>query len=67
MAERKNDRTDRLYTLHGQKRNQGKPAIINGKRALAYFEGEKIVGYSTLDEINEEFYTRNLPRYTLSF
>lgn len=58
---------DRLYTLHGQKRAQGKLSIINGHRALAYYEGENIVGYTTLDEMNKEFYTRELPQYTLNF
>lgn len=58
---------DRLYTLHGKKRAQGKLSIINGHKALAYFEGTEIVGYTTLDEMNKEFYTRNLPQYTLNF
>ena len=66
-TDRKNIRSDRLYTLHGEKRNQGKPAVINGNRALAYFEGDRIVGYTTLEEINQEFYTRDLPQYTLDF
>jgi len=61
------NKNDRLYTLHGQKRNQGKPAIINGQKALAYFEGDVIVGYTTLDELTTEFYTRDLPRYNLAF
>lgn len=58
---------DRLYTLHGQKRAQGKLSIINGHKALAYFEGTQIVGYTTLDEMTKEFYTRNLPQYELNF
>lgn len=61
------DKSDRLYTLHGEKRNQGKPAIINGQKALAYFEGSEIVGYSTLEEITSVFYTKDLPRYELAF
>lgn len=58
---------DKLYTLHGKKCAQGKLSIINGHRALAYYEGENIVGYTTLDEMNKEFYTRVLPQYTLNF
>ena len=60
-------RTDRLYTAHGKKKAQGKLAEINGKKALATFEGDEIVGYTTLEELNKEFYTRDLPQYNLSF
>lgn len=44
-------------------------AIINGQRSLAYFNGDQIVGYSTQDEINQEFYKRDgeLPNYKLNF
>lgn len=59
--------TDKLYTLHGEKRAQGKLSIINGHKALAYFQGQNIVGYTTLDEMNKEFYTRDLPEYNLDF
>lgn len=68
MAENKKTQTDRLYTAHGQKMIQGKLSIINGKKALATFKGDRIVGYTTLDELNKEFYTRDdLPEYSLSF
>lgn len=67
MTDRDKKRTDKLYTTHGQKRNQGKPSKINGTNALAYFEGDKIVGYTTLEEINKAFYTRDLPEYKLDF
>ena len=67
MKEKKKKNSDRLYTAHGQKVPQGIPSIINGKKALASFKGDVIVGYTTLDEINEEFYTRNLPKYNLNF
>ena len=63
----KKRKEDKLYTTHGKKRNQGKLSIINGNKALAYFEGAEIVGYTTLEEINREFYTRNLPEYFLDF
>ena len=58
---------DRLYTAHGQKLIQGIPLIINGQKALATFKGDQIVGYTTLDELHAEFYTRKLPEYTLGF
>ncbi len=57
----------RLYTFHGAKMVQGIPSIINGEKALATFKGEKIVGYTTLEELNKEFYTRELPEFDLGF
>ena len=57
---KKNTKEDRLYTLHGKKK-------VNGQKALATFEGEKIIGYTTLDELNKEFYNRDLPKYDLKF
>lgn len=67
MEENKNKKMDRLYTAHGQKMAQGIPSIINGKKALATFKGDQIVGYTTLEELNQEFYTRDLPKYSLNF
>lgn len=67
MEEKKNKNADRLYTAHGLKMAQGKLAEINGKKALATFKGEEIVGYTTLEELNKEFYTRELPQYSLNF
>lgn len=64
---KKNNKSDRLYTAHGQKMVQGVLSIINGKKALATFKGENIVGYTTLEELNKEFYTRDLPQYNLNF
>lgn len=59
---------DRLYTLHGVKKAQGLKSIINGHLALAYFEGDKVVGYTTLEEMNKAFYTdKDLPEYTVNF
>ena len=67
MEEKKKKNTDRLYTAHGQKMVQGKLSVINGKKALATFKGDEIVGYTTLDELNKEFYTRDLPKFSLNF
>lgn len=67
MSHSKEDKQKRLYTRHGTKMAQGIPSIINGKKALASFKGEEIVGYTTLDELNGEFYTRELPEYKLNF
>lgn len=64
---KKNTKEDRLYTLHGKKKVQGILSEVNGQKALATFEGEKIIGYTTLDELNKEFYNRDLPKYDLKF
>lgn len=52
---------DRLYTRHGKKFPQGVPAIINGEKVLASYRGDEITGYTTLEELIQEFYTRDLP------
>ncbi len=67
MREKKKENSNRLYTAHGLKMVQGIPSIINGQKALATFKGEEIVGYTTLDELNQEFYRRKLPEYSLKF
>ena len=46
MEKKKEKNADRLYTAHGQKMVQGKLSVINGKKALATFKGEEIVGYT---------------------
>lgn len=58
---------NRLYTTHGVKKNQGILIMVNGKTALGYFEGEQIVGYTFIDEINKFSYTKELPEYELDF
>lgn len=63
-----NDPATKIYTRHGKKKVQGVVSIINGNNALAYYEGEQIVGYTTLEELNREFYTRkNVPSIELDF
>lgn len=62
-----NEKKDRLYTKHGKKGAQGILSIINGEKALALFQNDAIVGYTTLEELQHEFYTRQLPSYTLAF
>ncbi len=52
---------DRLYTKHGTKYAQGALVLINGERALANFKGNIVVGYTTLTELQQEFFTRDLP------
>ena len=59
--------SETMYTLHGKKRNQGRLIRIGGERALGYFEGGKMVGYTTLEEINRMSYTKELPEYKLDY
>lgn len=68
-SQNKQNKADRLYTSHGQKMAHGIPSVINGHKALAAFQGDKIVGYTTLDEINRAFYAKedNLPEYHLDY
>ena len=42
MDEKNNgvDKASRLYSTHGRKKFFGVPVIVNGRRALGYFEGE---------------------------
>ena len=57
----------RLYTSHGKKVVQGMLAVINGQKALAFFTGDQIIGYTTQEELNKEFYMReDLPQYNLN-
>ena len=63
----KDKKKDRMYTQHGIKKAQGILSEINGKKALATFVGDEIEGYSTLEEIQEQFYKRDLPKYDLNF
>lgn len=60
MEEKKRKRKGRVYTKHGQKRYLGKLVKVRGERAIGYFDGDQIVGYSTLEEIREMSYSQEL-------
>ena len=47
MDEKNNgvDKASRLYSTHGRKKFFGVPVIVNGRRALGYFEGDTIISY----------------------
>ncbi len=62
----RNDK-DKIYTKHGVKIPQGLLMEINGKKALANYKGDKVVGYTTLDELIDESYSRCLPTCKLDF
>lgn len=57
----------KLYTKHGAKRAQGQLISNKGRKALAFFEKGKIVGYSYIDEITQEAFTREVPELNLDF
>ena len=59
----------RMFTHHGVKKNQGKWAFVNNCLALTYTEGkpEKVVGYTTVEEMMTLAQSADLPRYELDF
>lgn len=69
MDEKNNgvDKASRLYSTHGRKKFFGAPVIVNGRRALEYFEGDTIISYIYWKEACDKVYGRNLPVYKLDF
>lgn len=61
------DKSSRLYSTHGRKKYLGIPVIINGRRALGYFEGDTIISYIYWEEACDKVYGRKLPVYELDF
>lgn len=61
----------KLYTTHchPSKRPKliGQPAIINGKRALAYMKDDKIESYIPWDEATEQVFKGDLPEMKVGF
>jgi hypothetical protein len=57
--------TTPMFTHHGAKRKQGYPIKIHGQNAIGYFEKEQLIGYTTLDEIHQMFYGRNIPEFEI--
>lgn len=43
------------------------PAIINGKRSLAYMRGEEVDSYIPWEEAQEQMFKDDLPQMTVSF
>ena len=56
-----------VYTKHGCKKYQGRLVKVRGARALGYFAGDKIIGYTTLEEIREMSYSQELEAYHPDF
>lgn len=67
MKEKKKGRKDRFYTKHGQRIYLGKLVKVNGERALGYFKDDKIIGYTTLEEIREMSYKQELDEFHPDF
>lgn len=67
MEGKKNGRIDRFYTKHGQRIYLGRLVKVNGERAIGYFKGDKIIGYTTLEEIREMSYKRELDDFHTDF
>lgn len=69
MAETKEN--SRMYTVHGRKKNQGQWAKVNNCPALTFTVNEngkdKVVGYTTIDEMMKMAYSSDLPEYKLDF
>ena len=61
----------KLMTTHcppsSKPRVLAQPAIINGKRSLAYMKGEEIESYVPWDEAQEQVFKEDLPKLTVSF
>ena len=61
----------KLCTTHFAKDKKarviGRPAIINGKRSIAYMKGNDVESYVPWDEAQEQIFTGNLPELTLDF
>ena len=56
-----------MYTKHGKKRNQGRLIKVGERKALGYFEGDEVVGYTTLEEIFGMASSKELTEYQLDF
>lgn len=58
---------NRLYSTHGAKKFLGVPVIINGRKALGYFNGDTIISYIYWEEACEKMYDKKLPVYEVDF
>lgn len=43
------------------------PAIINGRRSLAYMKGEEVDSYIPWEEAQEQMFREGLPQMTVNF
>ena len=69
--EKKLKQTPKLMTTHCQPMKKPKviaqPAIINGRRSLAYMKDDKVESYVPWDEAQEQVFKDNLPVMNVGF
>ena len=58
---------ERIYATNGKHKIFGMKAIINGKLSLAYFEGDKIVAYTSWEEVNRQMYLDSCQEFKVEF
>ena len=67
----KEKREQKLYTTHchpGKRpRLIGQPAIINGKRAIAYMKEDRLESYIPWDEANEQVLKDGVPEIKVDY
>lgn len=56
----------RLITHHGERRNQGEICKVNGMLSLGYREKDRLVGFTTFEEMMQEAYSKPIPEYTFT-
>lgn len=56
--------SDKIYTMHGKTKLLAIKGKIDGIPALVYMKGEKIIGYSFLDEIVAQMKTGPYKEFT---
>ncbi len=64
-------RNQKIYTTHCHPNKRprfiGQPAIINGKRAIAYVKDDEIESYILWDEANEQVFKDGVPEMKVEF
>lgn len=61
-------RDKRIVATHdnGKRIVFGKPAFVNGVRALVYEKNNKVEAYIPVEQLYEALYDKDLPTYTLA-
>ena len=61
------NKSDHIYTSHGEKKLLSVVTIVNGRRALGYIKNEKLLGYIYWDDLCQQVYTADYHHYDLPF
>lgn len=71
MLKKKEKSTPKLMTTHCQPMKKprviAQPAIINGRRSLAYVKDDMVESYIPWDEAQEQVFKENLPILNVGF